>query len=104
MKLSFRLALALCVSAIGCLAQTAALRPGRLINLSIRNPAGRDADTLIVGLAVGAGSGSKQVLVRGIGPSLAQFGVGGVLDDPVITMFQESTRIADNDDWNGNAT
>ena len=50
--------------------------PGRLINLSVRTNAGRGAETLIAGFVVG-GTGSKQVLVRAVGPTLADFGVTG---------------------------
>ncbi len=78
---------------------------GRLINLAIRTNAGTGAETLIVGFAVGGNgtSGEKPLLVRGVGPSLAQFGLTGVLADPVATMFQGSATIATNDDWAGNA-
>ncbi len=79
---------------------------GRLVNLAIRTNAGTDAQTLIVGFSVGGAgtSGATPLLVRGVGPSLAQFGLGGVLADPVATMFQGSTAIATNDNWGGTAT
>ncbi len=78
---------------------------GRLVNLAIRTNAGTGAQTLIVGFAVGGAgtSGEKPLLLRGIGPSLTQFGLTGVLADPVATVFQGSTTIATNDDWAGNA-
>lgn len=78
---------------------------GRLVNLAIRSNAGTGAQTLIVGFAVGGAgtSGEKPLLVRGVGPSLAQFNLTGVLADPVATMFQGSTTVAANDDWAGNA-
>lgn len=76
---------------------------GRLINLSIRTQAGTGAETLIVGFAVGGAgaAGDKPLLVRAVGPSLAQFGLAGVLADPVATMFQGSATLATNDDWAG---
>lgn len=77
--------------------------PSRIVNLSIRTTAGTGSNTLIVGLGVGGGgaSGGKPILLRGVGPSLARFGVTGALGDPVLTLFRESTQTAQNDDWNG---
>jgi thiol-disulfide isomerase/thioredoxin len=74
--------------------------PARLINLSIRTVAGTDGQVLTVGFAA-SGAGSKQLLVRGIGPSLAQFGVSGALADPRLECFNGATSIATNDDWGG---
>ncbi|MBL9201638.1 MAG: peptidylprolyl isomerase [Opitutaceae bacterium] len=78
---------------------------GRLVNLAIRTAAGTGAQTLIVGFAVGGAgtSGAKPLLLRGVGPSLAQFGLSGALADPVMTVFQGETTIATNDDWSGDA-
>ena len=39
------------------------------------------------------------MLIRAIGPTLARFGVTGVLDDPVLKVFQGSVPLAENDDW-----
>jgi hypothetical protein len=76
---------------------------GRLVNMSIRTNAGTGDNTLIVGVGVGGTGaiGTKSALFRGIGPTLAAFGVGGTLADPIITSFQGSTQIAQNDDWAG---
>lgn len=71
---------------------------GRLMNLSVRTFAGADASTLIVGFVIG-GSGTRSVLVRGVGPTLQQFGVPGFLADPQIRVFEESTAVAENDQW-----
>jgi outer membrane protein assembly factor BamB len=72
---------------------------GRLTNLSTRAVAGADSATLITGFVVG-GSGSRTVLVRGIGPTLTQFGVTGVLADPRLTAFdQDRNVILTNDNW-----
>jgi outer membrane protein assembly factor BamB len=71
---------------------------GRLINLSVRTTAGADADTLIVGFVV-SGVGGRTLLVRGVGPTLETFNVGGVLADPRIVLFSGSTPMAANDDW-----
>lgn len=71
---------------------------GRLINLSVRTFAGADADTLIVGFVVG-GAGSRSLLVRGVGPTLTNFGVTGVLANPRVTAYAGNTMLAANDDW-----
>ncbi len=78
-----------------------ALTTGYLSNLSIRARAGAGAETLIVGVTVGGTgtSGTKSVLIRGIGPTLGTFGVTGALADPVLTVFNGTTQIDTNDDW-----
>jgi hypothetical protein len=73
----------------------------RLSNLSVRSLAGAGDQTLIVGFAVG-GAGVKSVLVRGVGPGLAQFGLPGALSDPQLRLFN-STGVQThlNEDWGG---
>lgn len=90
-------------SAAATLQLVTASNTGRLVNMSIRTSAGSGDNTLIVGVGLGGAgtSGSKAVLLRGIGPTLTTFGVGGALADPVMTAFQGSTQIAQNDDWAG---
>jgi hypothetical protein len=53
---------------------------------------------MIGGFIIG-GDTPKTVLVRAIGPSLASFGVPGVLANPVLQLFSGQTPIAENDDW-----
>jgi len=80
-----------------------ALTASRLANLSVRAPAGTGDQTLILGFYVG-GTGSKQVLIRGVGPTLAQYGVSGVLADPQLKLFNaKNNLINQNDDWGGSA-
>jgi len=77
--------------------------PGGLINLSVRTDAGAGAETLIAGFAV-RGDGGKRVLVRGIGPTLAAFGVGGAVTNPALGIFGSApTAIVANDNWGGGA-
>lgn len=82
-----------------------ALASGRITNLAIRSQAGTGDDTLIVGFNVGGGSpaANKPILIRGAGPALAGFGVGGALVDPKLELFSGPNRILENDDWGGNA-
>jgi cyclophilin family peptidyl-prolyl cis-trans isomerase len=74
----------------------------RLINLSTRAEIDNGAD-LAVGFVLG-GQSARTVLVRGVGPSLAQFGVSGLMTDPRLELFNNGTgqRIAGNDNWAGN--
>ena len=73
---------------------------GRIINLSARAIAGAGDKTLIVGFAVSGGSGSKPLLIRGVGPTLANFSVSGYLVDPSVTLFDVGgASIGTNDNW-----
>ncbi|MCX6956471.1 MAG: hypothetical protein NTV51_30430 [Verrucomicrobia bacterium] len=45
------------------------------------------------------GSGTKRVLVRAIGPGLAQLGVPGTNPDPKFEVYRGSTKISENDSW-----
>jgi L-ascorbate metabolism protein UlaG (beta-lactamase superfamily) len=76
-------------------------RPGRLVNLSVRATARGPSAPLIVGAVVAGGS--KPVLIRGIGPALANFGVTGTLLDPRLEVHADvagrDTIVASNNDW-----
>jgi cyclophilin family peptidyl-prolyl cis-trans isomerase len=73
----------------------------RLINLSTRAQIDPNTD-LAVGFVLG-GQSARTVLIRGVGPSLAVFGVTGLMSDPGLELFDNNTgrRIAVNDDWAG---
>jgi len=73
-------------------------RNGRLLNVSTRSLTGTPSDTLIVGFVV-SGSDAKPVLIRGIGPTLAGFGVGGTLSAVRLEVFRGQTSIAVGTDW-----
>jgi sugar lactone lactonase YvrE len=77
---------------------------GALItNLSIRSFVGTGASAVSVGFVI-SGSGSKQMLIRGVGPTLTAFGVGGVLSNPQLTLFNsKSVQIGSNTGWGGAA-
>lgn len=77
----------------------------RLINLSARVRIAPDpARSLIAGFVIG-GKQPKRVLVRGIGPTLATFGVGDALVNPRLQIFDASGAVVlENDDWSGAAT
>ena len=76
-------------------------RPGRLINLSVRAATRTGAGPLIVGAS--ATGGAKPLLLRGIGPALAAFGVTDTLPDPRLDVHADvvgrDTIVASNNDW-----
>lgn len=74
-----------------------------LSNLSVLARAGTQSETLIAGVTIGSGGGSKTLLVRGIGPALGGFGLNNALADPIMTISRGSTRISINDDWDNNS-
>ena len=81
--------------------------PTRLTNLSVRIGAGTGDSTLIVGFVVGGAgtSGTKPLLIRAVGPTLASYGVTGTLIDPTLELIPQgsSTLLASNDNWSGDA-
>ncbi len=70
----------------------------RLINLSSRATVGPGGAALIAGLVV-ASPQPKRVLVRAVGPGLAQFGVTDALARPVVTLFRGGTALSSNTGW-----
>jgi hypothetical protein len=73
----------------------------QLGNISTRGFVGTGDNVMIGGFVVGGPSdGLGRVIVRGIGPSLAAFGVGNVLEDPTIEIRDvNGTTIGSNDNW-----
>lgn len=74
-----------------------------LVNISTRAYVGVGADALVAGFVV-RGSTPKKLLIRGIGPGLTQFGVGGVLANPVVQVYRDADLVAQNDDWGTSQT
>jgi uncharacterized delta-60 repeat protein len=73
--------------------------PERLINLSARGAVSPGAGALIGGFVV-SGSSTKTVLIRGIGPGLAAFGVTGALADPILSVYDgNGDLVAENSSW-----
>lgn len=71
----------------------------RVINLATRAQVGGAAGAPIAGFVL-AGGGTKKVLVRAVGPGLTNFGIGGALPDPSLSLVAGNTSIASNDNWN----
>jgi uncharacterized delta-60 repeat protein len=68
-------------------------------NLSARAHVFTGQQILIDGFII-EGSESKKVLIRGLGPSLAGFGIPDFLANPTLSLFDHtSTLIAANDNW-----
>jgi arylsulfate sulfotransferase len=75
------------------------LSNSKLKNMSTRGSVGTGDNVLISGFIVGD-VGNTTVIVRALGPSLANFGLSGVLSDPTLTIYDSSgTVIASNDNW-----
>ena len=74
------------------------LQAARLANISNRAQVGTGDDILIPGFVI-EGTTAKQMLIRAVGPTLADFGVAGVLEDPILRVFNDTQEIASNDDW-----
>jgi kumamolisin len=75
----------------------------RLINISTRAMVGTGGSILIPGFVV-SGSGTETLLIRGDGPSLAQFNVPGVLAQPSLSVYDSNQNlIASNTGWGANA-
>jgi len=74
---------------------------GKLVNVSTRGYVGNVAgQEMIAGFSI-TGTESQSVLIRVVGPGLTQFGVSGILVDPILELFSGPVKIGENDDWSG---
>jgi len=70
-----------------------------IVNFSIRAQVGTGSGILIAGFVIG-GTQAETLLIRGVGPTLAQFGVGGVLSAPQLQVVDAAgTVVAQNSTW-----
>jgi hypothetical protein len=89
------------VTSTGAVLTVNEARVSRISNVSIRttlNP----RQLLIVGLTMTGGT--KDVLMRAVGPGLGAFGVSNAMVDPDLSLFEGDSRIATNDNWGGGAS
>ncbi len=71
----------------------------RLANLSTRGIAGTGNHALIVGFVV-AGTQSRRVLLRGVGPALTAYPVSSPVADPTLDLKDANgVTVASNDNW-----
>jgi hypothetical protein len=70
----------------------------RVLNLSSRGQVVGDTNPLIAGFVI-TGNDPRRILIRAVGPTLSQFGVGNSLADPALTLNNAGGPIASNDDW-----
>ena len=71
----------------------------RLVNISTRGNVATGEGAFISGFVI-TGGPTKQLLVRGIGPALTQFGVTGVLADPIVSIYNSvGSLVSTNDNW-----
>ena len=57
------------------------------------------ANNVVIGGFIVSGTSAKQVLVRAIGPTLANFGVPNAMQDPVLDLHDATASVVQNDDW-----
>ena len=75
-----------------------------LANVSTRGFVRTGDNVMIGGFILGRTSGITRVVVRGIGPSLAQFGLNPVLADPTLELRDANgAQLVSNDDWQSDA-
>ncbi len=86
--------------ALAELYDTDATGRARLANVSARAQVGTGDGILIAGFTL-SGNIPRRVLIRGVGPGLAQFGVSGTLSNPILAIYRGPNVVADNDDWGG---
>ncbi len=74
-----------------------------LVNLSTRADVQTNDNVLIGGFII-SGTGTKEVVLRGIGPSLSLADTGSLLADPVLELHMPDGSIVSNDNWTDNST
>ena len=72
-----------------------------LVNISTRGWVGTGSDRMIAGFVI-AGTGTRELLIRAIGPGLGSFGLTGLLDDPIVEVVNQTAPLLAlhaNNDW-----
>jgi Galactose oxidase, central domain/Kelch motif len=69
-------------------------------NIATRGFVDNGDNVMIGGFIIGPAGGATTVVVRAIGPSLANFGINGALQDPTLELHDgNGATIASNDNW-----
>jgi hypothetical protein len=72
-----------------------------LANISTRGFVQSGNNVMIGGFILGGGSNNSRIALRGIGPSLSQFGLNPVLADPTLELHDANgATLVANDNWN----
>ena len=71
---------------------------GQFLNIATRLRV-QTGDNILVGGFIISGTDPKKVMVRGIGPSLANFGIADPLANPTLEVHDNLATLATNDDW-----
>lgn len=71
--------------------------PSQLLNIATRLRV-QGGDNVLIGGFIVTGTDPKKVVIRGMGPSLAQF-FNGTLADPTLELFQGNTSLGSSNDW-----
>ena len=73
---------------------------GQPLNIATRLQIQSGDNVLIGGFIITGPVGStKKVLIRGLGPSLANFGVSGTIPDPLLELHKDDGSTITNDNW-----
>jgi hypothetical protein len=81
-------------------ANTPVPAPGRLVNLSTRTKISFVDDSFALGFNLGGGTDRATLLIRGIGPALARFGVATAIASPRLEINDATGKlIASNERW-----
>jgi hypothetical protein len=76
----------------------------KLGNLSTRAFVGTGNNVVIAGFVLGNNQGNDRVVVRGLGPSLAGFGIANTMADPTLELRDENgVLLLANNDWQDNS-
>jgi hypothetical protein len=73
---------------------------GQPLNIATRLQIQSGDNVLVAGFIITGPAGvTKKVLIRGIGPSLANFGVAGSIPDPLLELHKADGTVVTNDNW-----
>lgn len=75
---------------------------GRVANLSVLARV-TASDPIIAGFVI-SGSSSQNVLIRGIGPTMVNYGITDAITKPRLTVYSGSGKISDTTSWGGSST
>jgi hypothetical protein len=71
-----------------------------LANISTRGFVQTGDNVMIGGFTLGGSTNNTRIAVRGLGPSLAQFGLNNLLTDPMLELHNaDGTVVITNDNW-----